>query len=101
LVQSARRQVYPGKLLHVFYEGIAVLVTSRETRENEHGGAGVSAESRERVIGCGHGVTISLSDVAVNDPEILRTSEDRFHCVGRRRIVGRNTTRRTDGKVSG
>jgi hypothetical protein len=67
LVEGAGRQVHAGKLLHVLDEGVAVLVASRETGKYEHGGSGVSAEPRERVIGSGHCVTISLSVVAVND----------------------------------
>jgi hypothetical protein len=35
----------PREFLNVLHEGIAVLVTSRETREDKHGGASVAPEA--------------------------------------------------------
>jgi hypothetical protein len=45
LVERAGSQVYARKLLNVFNEGVAVLISTREAREYEDGGPGVSPES--------------------------------------------------------
>ena len=42
LIESARREMHSGELLHVLDEGIAVFVAARETGKYENGGGGVS-----------------------------------------------------------
>jgi len=55
-----------GELLDVLYEGVAVLIATRETGEHENGDGSISPESFKRIV---HRITISISDIPVKELE--------------------------------
>jgi len=69
LVERAGSEVYAGKILDVFHEGVAVLVASRQAGEYEDGGTGVSPKPFN---GIGHRLTIPISDLFVKELEAKR-----------------------------
>jgi hypothetical protein len=73
LIQRAGRKMHSREFFDVFHERVAVLVTSRETRKYEYGGPSVASEANQSVIGIGHRLTISISDLSVKDIMVVAT----------------------------